>query len=69
MNSTHTSSAVAGVEEGACRGCGACVNACPENAISVDNDVAVIDTRRCLGCAECIDSCPFGAISIVRNDN
>ena len=67
-NCTDRGSAVALVDELACRGCGACVGACPENAISVGNDVAGIDARLCLGCAECIDSCPFGAISMARND-
>jgi len=68
-NCTDRGSAVALVDELACRGCGACVGACPENAISVGNDVAGIDARLCLGCAECIDSCPFGAISMAHNDN
>ena len=64
MNRTNRSSMVAAVDEHACRACGACVDACPENAISVDNDVARIDTRRCRGCSVCIESCPFGAISM-----
>ncbi|HHO77352.1 MAG TPA: 4Fe-4S dicluster domain-containing protein [Deltaproteobacteria bacterium] len=60
---------VAVVDERACKGCGTCVDACPQHAISAVNDVAGIDARPCLGCAECIDSCPFGAISMVHNDN
>lgn len=63
-NRTVRSTMVAAVDEHACRGCGACVDACPENAIAVDNDVARIDTGRCHGCAVCIESCPFGAISM-----
>lgn len=57
-------SRVAVVDENTCKGCGACLDACLENAITIDNDVARIDIRICRGCADCIDSCPFGSISM-----
>ena len=43
-----------------CVGCGACVDACPENAITMD-DIAVIGAD-CIECGACIDECPSGAI-------
>ena len=43
-----------------CVGCGACVDACPQDAITVD-DVAVIGAD-CIDCGACIDECPSGAI-------
>ncbi len=43
-----------------CVGCGACVDACPQDAITVD-DVAVISAD-CIDCGACIDECPSGAI-------
>lgn len=44
-----------------CVGCGACVDACPQDAITVD-DIAVINADACVDCGACIDECPSGAI-------
>lgn len=49
------------IKESECVGCGACVDVCPENAITVD-DVAVIDQDKCVDCGACIDECPSNAI-------
>jgi len=46
-----------------CVACGACVDVCPEGAITCD-DVAVIDAEKCLDCAACVDECPNNAISV-----
>lgn len=46
-----------------CVACGACVDVCPEGAITVD-DVAVVDVKKCLDCAACVDECPNNAISV-----
>ena len=45
-----------------CVGCGACADACPNSAITVD-DIAVIDAGKCVDCGACIDECPASAIS------
>ncbi len=45
-----------------CVACGACVDVCPESAISVD-DVAVINHEKCIDCGLCIDECPSTAIT------
>jgi len=49
------------VIEAECVACGACVDVCPEDAITVD-DVAVIDHDKCVDCGACVDECPSGAI-------
>lgn len=49
------------VIEAECVGCGACADACPQNAITV-GDVAVIDANACVDCGACIDECPSSAI-------
>jgi len=46
-----------------CVGCGVCIPACPENAISV-NDVAKINQDLCTGCGNCVSACPRNAIII-----
>ena len=45
-----------------CKGCGICVDACPNNAITIENKKPVIDMNLCLGCEVCISSCPNQAI-------
>jgi Ni,Fe-hydrogenase III small subunit/NAD-dependent dihydropyrimidine dehydrogenase PreA subunit len=42
-------------------GCQECVEACPTDAISVDDGFR-LDVGRCLFCTECVDACPEGAI-------
>lgn len=49
------------VKESECVGCGACVDVCPEGAITCD-DIAVIDAAKCIDCGACIDECPSSAL-------
>ncbi len=44
-----------------CVACGACVDVCPNGAITVD-DVAVIDSSKCTECGACVDECGSAAI-------
>ncbi|MBW1945473.1 MAG: 4Fe-4S dicluster domain-containing protein [Deltaproteobacteria bacterium] len=49
----------------ACRHCDepACVEVCPEEAISKrDDGIVVMDDEKCAGCRLCIDECPYDAI-------
>jgi formate hydrogenlyase subunit 6/NADH:ubiquinone oxidoreductase subunit I len=46
-----------------CVACGACVEACPEGAISEKDSVYSIDPAKCVDCASCESACPNGAIS------
>ena len=47
-----------------CTGCGACVDVCPVEAITVKNDVAVVDEAECVECGACADECPNEALSL-----
>lgn len=51
------------VNQETCVGCGACVDACPVNAIKVE-DKAVIAEGDCIECGACVGSCPTEAISL-----
>ncbi len=51
------------VDAETCTGCGACVDSCPVEAISMD-DKAVIDADACVDCGACVDECPVEAISM-----
>ena len=45
-----------------CISCGACVDTCPVNAISMEAQ-AVIDAGACIDCGACEGGCPVGAIA------
>jgi hydrogenase-4 component H len=53
-----------------CIACGACANACPANAISLQSDCVQgtrtlsLDYGRCIFCGRCEEICPTGAISL-----
>ncbi len=46
----------------ACTACEECVNICPENAITMENDLPVINEIMCSGCGACIPSCEENAL-------
>ena len=48
-----------------CNGCSSCVEACPQQAIAVEDDLAVINQERWNQCGICSDVCPVGAINDV----
>ena len=43
-------------------GCRACAEACPTDAIAVDEPGVRLDLGRCLFCTDCVEACPEGAI-------
>ena len=47
-----------------CAGCGACMDVCPNDAITLNEDIiAVVDEDKCLDCGACIDECPACAMT------
>jgi len=46
-----------------CIGCGACVDVCPFDALSMEGDVAAVN-EKCTLCRACLDVCPVDAISL-----
>ncbi len=56
---------VAKVNVDECVGCGTCVDECPSEAISMnDDDIAVINADECTDCGACVDACPTEAITM-----
>ena len=45
-----------------CTGCGACANVCPQQAITVRDNLATIDPDLCTECGNCAAVCPAGAV-------
>ena len=51
------------VDQEKCTGCGICVDACPMEAIKIENKKAVISDD-CSECGACESECPNDAISL-----
>ncbi len=53
-----------------CMGCGACVNACPPNALTLSrrDDTIILNyfIGRCIFCGRCAEVCPVGAITVTH---
>jgi anaerobic sulfite reductase subunit C len=45
-----------------CTRCGACLEVCRENAISLEGEFPSVDGSRCLSCGQCAKICPTGAL-------
>ena len=51
------------IDQEKCNGCGMCVDVCPLQSISLENDKAKVDKDTCTECEQCVDECPNKAIS------
>ena len=53
-----------GYDRSRCSGCGTCVRACPEGALSFADDGLSVscDSARCKSCFVCVDRCPNRAV-------
>ncbi|MFC1954715.1 4Fe-4S binding protein, partial [Chloroflexota bacterium] len=47
-----------------CVGCGNCLDICPVDAITIDDNSAIIDEEWCIGCGLCVSRCPNGAAQL-----
>lgn len=55
------------INPGICIGCGACVNACPENNVLglIEGRAELISPANCIGHGACKEACPVGGIELV----
>ena len=51
----------------ACLGYGDCAAVCPQNAITVEDNLAHIDPRKCIGCGICVRACPNSIIRLIND--
>lgn len=53
------------IDKEKCVGCAACVDVCPVEVISMQDDgKAVVDEAACIDCGACVPECPSEAIKI-----
>jgi Indolepyruvate ferredoxin oxidoreductase, alpha and beta subunits len=52
------------IDQSKCTGCGACVDICPCESLSLQNSLCVVDESSCADCGACVDECPVGALSL-----
>lgn len=52
------------INQSVCTGCSACVDACPSEAIVMQDDKAAIDSDKCVDCGVCVGECPVEAITM-----
>lgn len=54
------------VDENECVGCGACIEYCQFDALTLGSGYTMaVDTERCMGCGVCVDQCDFEAMTLV----
>jgi ferredoxin len=51
------------VDRDLCIGCGSCIDMCPRQAITLEEDKAFIHEDQCANCRACVTLCPVGAIN------
>lgn len=56
------------VNEAACTGCGACVDACIFDAVHLDESSKPLVCDLCGGEPACVERCPTGALSLIDSD-
>lgn len=57
------------IDEEKCNGCGACANACHEDAIAmIDGKARLIKDDYCDGLGDCLPACPMDAIKIIERE-
>lgn len=60
----------ANINRKTCVACGACVNVCPRNSISVFRGCySVVNMERCIGCGLCAKACPANTIALKASES
>jgi predicted aldo/keto reductase-like oxidoreductase len=53
------------IVEAYCKGCGLCIDVCPNGALSMVNGKSSVDPDKCLLCGYCTPACPEFAIRVI----
>ncbi len=64
-NTMAVSRFISVVDQSRCTGNGACIKACPAEAIAPNGGKAFVEENKCIGCGQCVSRCASGAIKLV----
>lgn len=67
-NITDLRDGVFNIQRDLCQSCGVCVNQCPVDALTLENDKIIVNQDLCISCRECEALCPVNAIKIALNN-
>ncbi len=67
-NIAAPSNYVAEVDRDSCDSCEICLDRCPMEALSMDDDTIKQNTRLCIGCGLCVSTCPQGSLKMVPRE-
>ncbi len=59
---------VAAIDASNCSACGVCVDACPFDALTLNDSTAVVNPAKCMGCGVCQSQCVSEAIALLRDE-
>lgn len=51
-----------------CIGCGRCMEACPNGAVSMVEGHRFLDLSSCVSCGKCVEACPAGALELMGRE-
>ncbi len=51
-------------DEELCSGCGDCVEVCPVDAVTIEDNIALVDKDWCIGCGVCVVQCSTSAAKL-----
>jgi ferredoxin len=55
------------VDPSGCSGCEVCLDACPFDAMRMQDAVPFAESGKCMGCGVCVSACPTGSLSLARD--
>ncbi len=56
------------IDTASCKGCGICLEVCPDSSVYVKDEIYCIDYDYCKGCGLCAYECPVNCIEMIPEE-